>query len=287
MSSRAPTSGQAQAGDFVSIRRFGELEVAVVDAGVMHWSPMFAEGQEWRPGATLDDEGRSVLGINGMIAKTPEALVVIDPNSLGPEDSPSTATLTVGAGIGPALTAFDVDPLEVTHVLITHGHFDHFTGLLSPRDSDRLRFPNAEHVFPEADMPEPGATGPHIDEVRHVIGIVQASGRLRLVSGDVELAPGVAVLAAPGESPGHQIVRLDGGADLVYYLGDLVHFPIEVEHPDWVALRRDAPTLLRTRHRVFSDPAGRDAVFVFTHSRFPAWGRIESTGPDGWAWQFD
>lgn len=280
--------GNDETADFLSIRRFGEIEVAVVDAGVVHWSPTFADGQDWQAGATIDDQGRSVTGNNGMIAKTPEALVVIDPNALVPEDTPKPAELTVGPGIQAGLTAFGVDPGDVTHVLITHGHVDHFTGLLNPRDSNRLRFPNAQHVFPQADMPAPGVTGHHFDEVRHVIGIVRANGGLRLVGGDVEVAAGVAVLAAPGETPGHQIVRLDGGGDLVYYLGDLVHFAIEVDHPDWVALRHlDAATLLQTRERVFSDPAGRDAVFVFTHSRFPGWGKIERTGGEGWAWHSD
>ncbi len=42
-----------------------------------------------------------------------------------------------------------IDPDTITHVVITHAHFDHAGGLLrqSERDSPPLAFPRAEHVF--------------------------------------------------------------------------------------------------------------------------------------------
>jgi glyoxylase-like metal-dependent hydrolase (beta-lactamase superfamily II) len=283
--SPVPTT-QSDAPGLVSIRRFATTEVAVVHSGSLYWNPHFADGQDWRPGAVQDAQGRAVLGINGMIAKTPDALVVIDPNSLGPEDSVATAELVAGPPIEAALAALDVDAGDVTHVVITHGHFDHFTALRQPRDGTTLRFSNAEHLFPAADMPPEGATGRHIDDVRDVIGVVEAAGRLRLVSGDVDVAPGVTLLAAPGESPGHQVVRLHCGQDRVYYLGDLVHFPVEVDHLDWVALNgRDLPTLVKSRRRIFGDPGKCRGTFVFTHSQFPGWGSIDETDSGGWSWR--
>jgi glyoxylase-like metal-dependent hydrolase (beta-lactamase superfamily II) len=228
-----------------------------------------------------------VFGINGMVAKTPGAVVVVDPNSFIPADSPQVAELIPGATIEEQLAAAVVDPNEVTHVLITHGHSDHFTAVVDRQDARQLRFPNAEHLFPADDMPAEGQTGGYSDEIRRVLGAVNDAGRLRLTRGDIEVTEGVTVLAAPGESAGHQIVRFDCGEDLVYYLGDLVHFPVEVEHLDWVAVPgKDMPVLIESRRRVFSDPGEKRATFVFTHSPFPGWGAIDTVGPDRWVWRF-
>jgi hypothetical protein len=71
--------------EFVSCRRFGGWELAVIHAGVMHWQPAFDDGQDWREGAETDAAGRAILGINGMVARAPSAVVAIDPNSLKPE----------------------------------------------------------------------------------------------------------------------------------------------------------------------------------------------------------
>jgi glyoxylase-like metal-dependent hydrolase (beta-lactamase superfamily II) len=272
----------------VSVREFGEMTVAVVHAGRSHWFPPgFAGRQDWHQGVEIDSEGRAILGINGMIAKLPNCVAVIDPNALSAQDLPPTVQLDVGSPIQVGLDALGVSADEVKYVLITHGHFDHFTGLLEPRDSHQLRFPNAQHYFPAADIPADGDSGRHVDEVRRSMSLVQAAGKLTLVQSDTEVIPGIDILLAPGETPGHQVVRLGSGNHAVYYLGDLVHLPVEVVHPSRLSVvDRDPAMMVESRLRVFADQAGHDATFVFTHGVFPAWGRIAPDGPADWSWTY-
>lgn len=94
---------------------------------------------------------------------------------------------------------------------------------------------------------------------RH-LGPVADAGRLALVDTERAIVPGVTMLAAPGESPGHCIVRVASEGATCYFLSDLFHHPCEVKHCDWASSGRDAAALLMT-----------------THMPFPAFGRLRET----------
>jgi glyoxylase-like metal-dependent hydrolase (beta-lactamase superfamily II) len=274
------------------VRRIGPIEIAVVNAGSLHFNPGFHEGADWvTPETPVDDEGRAVIGINGMCIRTPEATVLVDPSTWSAEDSLGPHVhLIPGPSLDDALAELGVGAEAVTHVLISHGHHDHFTGLTDPGDAGRPRFPNAEHLFPAADwasLVERDERG-QAELLLHYLAPAEAAGKLRLVEGDIEVTPGVTLLHAPGETDGHQIVRVASGDERVYYLGDLIHFPVEIDHLDWVGLRnRDADVLEAARRRVLADAAGKRATFVFTHGQFPGWGMVEQAGPDAWRWRYE
>jgi glyoxylase-like metal-dependent hydrolase (beta-lactamase superfamily II) len=92
------------------------------------------------------------------------------------------------------------------------------------------------------------------------------------------------MLRAPGESPGHAIVRVDGGAERFYYLGDLFHHTCEVEHLDWVPRGRDRAATLASRERLLAEAVPDRATLLFTHHPFPGWGRIARQG-GGYCWE--
>jgi glyoxylase-like metal-dependent hydrolase (beta-lactamase superfamily II) len=273
--------------EFISSRRIGDGEAWVIHNGTMEWTPSgFGAGQEWDVDETvLADDGRVVLGINGLIIRTPDALIVVDPNDLDPDEPMSTASLHVGPSIGDAFTALGLSAGDVTHVLITHGHADHVTGATL---DGAPRFPNAKLYFPAEDwryFVDEDARGTAKGLLHH-LAPVQAAGAVELVEGDVEVTPGVTLLHAPGESRGHQIVRYESGGERLYYLGDLVHFPAEIRHIDWVGVaNRDVEALVTSRKRVFDD-GGPEATFVYTHGIFPGWGSITPQGDDTYRWRY-
>lgn len=275
--------------EFLSARRFDDTEAWAVHNGSMEWTPTgFAGGgQDWCIDETpLAADGRAVLGINGLITRSGDAIVVVDPNELDPAEPMGAATLHVGSSVSDALSALGIDAADVTHVPITHGHADHFSAVL--RDG-KPRFPNAEYVFPAADwrfFVEENGHGTAAT-LRHHLEPIRRTGRLRLVEGDEAVAPGVEMLDTPGESPGHHVVRLSAGEERLYYLGDLVHFPAEIRHIDWIGVtNRDAEQLEQSRRRVFADAAESGATVVYTHGRFPAWGAI-ARADGGYRWRWD
>jgi glyoxylase-like metal-dependent hydrolase (beta-lactamase superfamily II) len=259
--------------DCISTKRFGDVEATVLRTALLQWGPVFPDGQDWwTPDVPLDDRGRAIIDVQGLLVKTPEAVVVVDPAGYHSEaDIPSflDLTLQVLCDTTDALAAAGVHPDEVTHVLMTHGHGDHFNGAL---DGTKVRFPNARHVFPPADWS---------DEVHESLDPVQEMGLLDLVEGDLEVTPGISYLHAPGESPGHHVVR----AGPVWYLGDLFHFVTEVEHLDWWPEQVTDPELVEPSRRRILEQAEGDTL-VFAHGVFPPWGRAEQV--DGaWRWRYE
>ena len=98
------------------------------------------------------------------------------------------------------------------------------------------------------------------------------------MDGDREVAPGVAMLHAPGETAGHCVVRLDAGGERFYALGDLFHHACEVEHLDWASPWVDLAAMRASRERLLAEAVPTNAIVVFTHEPFPPWGRIVQAG---------
>jgi glyoxylase-like metal-dependent hydrolase (beta-lactamase superfamily II) len=279
---------------FIDTRRVGDATVTAVSEGELLWSPRFPVSETERRQAMpeADEHGRVWLGLNVVIIRAGEALIVVDPGMDEPDsawqrerprawpDWPVRRT----PGLATALLELTISPDEVTHVAITHPHVDHYPGVVVERDGHFApRFPRARHFLGRADWegnPRRGEPGSDLDRLE----LIDRLGLLELVEGEREIAPGVTIVPAPGESPGHCIVRLESAGEVCYILGDIIHHACEVEHPDWSPPHADIGALRTARERIFPTLAGEGALLVTAHEPFPPWGRIVAAG-DGYRWQ--
>jgi glyoxylase-like metal-dependent hydrolase (beta-lactamase superfamily II) len=275
----------------VSRRRFGDVDTAVIHAGLLHVPPQ----PDWRmkeSGYPLDELRRPITGINGFVVRIDGAVVLVDPNSWltgGTVESKYASTLLVaGPSIEESLAVMGVACADVTHVLVTHGHWDHYSAVI---DADgRPRFPNAQHFFPAADWQAFAVENQRDDAAllhAHLDPLADA-GLLQLVSGDHEVTARVTLLETPGESPGHQSVRIDTPDGGLYYLGDLFHYPAEFEQLETVGVGRDPAQMISSRQRVLASMAQDEggAAALFTHGVFPAWGQVEQRDDGSRQWRY-
>lgn len=84
------------------------------------------------------------------------------------------------------------------------------------------------------------------------------------------------MIAAPGETPGHQIVRVHSQGQTLYCLGDLYHHVVEVEQPGWGVKWSDIATAQASRQRFAQQALAEDALLIATH----IWG-VGRLQPDG------
>ena len=261
---------------FVATRPIGDISVSVISEGSMRFAlALQAPEADWRRAMPeADAEGAVTLGINSAVIQSGEAVIVVDPGFPDPEAaerSPFKVTRSPGLAAGMALLG--LRPEAVTHVVITHGHWDHYAGVDLERTGRRVpRFPNARHLLGLAEWGGGSAGAPAALAAR--LAPVEAAGLLDLVSAEQVVAPGVAILPAPGESAGHQIVRVSAAGATAYYLGDLFHHACEVAYPEWTSPGREVAAMLASRRRFLRQAADEDAIALFTHAPFPGWGRI-------------
>ncbi|HEX5504726.1 MAG TPA: MBL fold metallo-hydrolase [Thermomicrobiales bacterium] len=286
------TSGDATR--YVESRRCGDAIVTAISEATGPYRVSLAVPEaEWRrelPHA--DAEGRLPYGQHVVHIRLGDASILVDPGLDDPESAwgrrhaAQSPDLARTPGVLAGLASIGVRPEEITHVVITHAHFDHVVGATVERDGGLApRYPRARYLLGRADRE--GLRDQPDSDMAVRLAVIERHGLLDLVDGDREVAPGVTMLHAPGETPGHAVVRVVAGDARCYALGDLFHDACEVAHLDWAAPWVDLPAMRASRERLLAEAVPAGAALVFTHALFPPWGRIGG-GADtasGYRWE--
>ena len=193
---------------------------------------------------------------------------------------------SVGA-LPDALAAAGIDPLDITHVIFTHGHPDHLWGALD--DFDEALFANATHMMgqTEFDYWMDDATVASIGEERASFA-VGAKRRLEILADDMVLfadgeavLPGVTAQLTPGHTPGHMAFVIGQGADAVMVLGDAIgNGHIAFARPEWTSGSDQDPEMAAaTRATLFAQITAEDMAVIGFHLPGGGIGRV--TQADG------
>lgn len=269
--------------EYVSTRRVGDAKVTAICDATDLWIPGWkAPEVEWRRAMPeADSAGELSFDMNVFHVALGSASVLVD---LGFGDAPERYMKRVpywrSPGIVLGLATVGVRTDDVTHVVITHAHGDHIMGATVGRDAAAARFPRARHLVQRAERASDSAPEWASAPEKEQLGALENLGLLDLVDGDVHVAPGIDMLRAPGESPGHSVVRVRSAGATFYCLGDLFHHVAEVEHLDWLPAGRDPIASASSRRHFVDEAITSSALLTFTHRPFPCWGRIVRDGSE-------
>ena len=164
------------------------------------------------------------------------------------------------------LRALGVEPESITHVIMTHLHFDHSGG--TTRADGRPIFSRARHVVQAKEWHD--ANHPH---ERNAASYLQENLKpladahlIDPVDGEREIAPGVRVLPTPGHTRGHQSVLLsDGNGHNVIFLGDVVPTSVHVRLPFIMGYDLDVVGTLESKRAIFKRALEEKWLLVFGH----------------------
>jgi len=184
------------------------------------------------------------------------------------------------------LSAAGISAGDVAHVVISHFHGDHISGMR--RKDGSLTFPNAKIHAPLVEWDywtdaarkaaAPDAAKGNFDLVSRMFGPQAASVR-RFAWGD-EVLPGITAVQASGHTPGMTAFQIASDGEQVMFVADITNNPaLFVRNPEWQAMFDMNPEeAVATRRRLLDQAAAEKLRLFFFHAPFPGVAYVSKNG---------
>lgn len=222
------------------------------------------------------------LPFNVLVVRIGSELIMVD-SGCGPVYGAAGGRLVAN------LAAAGVKPEQITAIILSHVHGDHFGGLLDANKEPvfknaKLFIHRQEHAFWTGSSPDLSAMKfPEENKKAAIVGaqtyLNALKGKWQFITGGDKLLDGIEVVEAFGHTPGHIALLLSSGSDQLLHFVDAAHNnAISFAHPEWIVAFDTQPQVAIATRRKLYDRAAADRVRVFgAHMPFPALGHIRAT----------
>ncbi len=274
-----------------------------LDGGAMFGNAPRPLWSRWCP---PDQRNRIDLAARALLVEEPGGRRLLFEAGIGAFLEPPLADRYGVQGEGHSLISnlhrLDIGPEEIDIVVLSHLHFDHAGGVLTPwreGGTPGLCFPSASYVVGERAWSR--ALAPHMRDrasfIPYLPSLLEATGRLEIVRGERSelLGDSYSLRTSDGHTPGMLLTRIHGPHDSVQVLGDLapgipwLHLPITMGYD------RSPELLVDEKETLFKEALDDGRWLFFTHDpghalcrldrddrdRYVARDILEGTGPEG------
>ena len=253
------------------IEQLSEGIFEVYDDGIFHK----VDAKDITAGSVINSEYKEsiTIGIDPILIKTGKQVILLDAGLGWGLDYGSNYTNT--SNLKTNLDIFGLKPEDVTHVVLSHLHFDHAAGctFVDSESKTRATLPNAHYFVQKLEWlfaiesSASKASASHVDYQMDEMYKLHAEERLVLISdASFELLPGITLIHTGGHTPGHQIVKLQSDNVYGYYLGDLVPSELHLNHYFMGGLDTDALQAKKAKTLILRQAAKESAALFFYHS---------------------
>ncbi|WP_286817967.1 MULTISPECIES: MBL fold metallo-hydrolase [Desulfobacter] len=254
-----------------------------LDGGTMFGNAAKALWQKW---VRADERGMIDIASNCLLVKTGNYNLLFETGCgayLSPDMKARFAVQEETHVLLQSLSEQGLSDSDITHVVLSHLHFDHAGGLLSAWESDRkpdLLFPNALFVVGEEHFRRSKSPHPR-DRASFIPGLaekLQATGRLVLKQGGDRLTVGALTIEffqSQGHTPGMLVSLIQARGGTVIYTGDLIPGLPWVNLPITMGYDRFAEKLVDEKKQILDRAVAEDALLVFPHDPVHVAARVE------------
>ena len=243
-----------------------------LDGGAMFGSVPRALWSRW---VTPDEENRIPLACRALLALLDDGRRVLFETGIGaffePKFRERYGVVEPEHVLLASLAAIDVDQESIDAVVLSHLHFDHAGGLLSPwqhGEAATLLFPNARYLVSRVGWER--ANAPHARDrasfIPELNRLLDQSGRVEIVDGEhsATLGSSVRFEFSEGHTPGLMLSEI-GGDGGIAFCADLIPGRPWVHLPVTMGYDRYPERLIDEKRQFLEDKLARGVRLFFTH----------------------
>jgi glyoxylase-like metal-dependent hydrolase (beta-lactamase superfamily II) len=239
----------------------------------------------WERRIPADARNRIPLALRCLVVEHDDGLVLVDTGIGNKEDAKFKDiygvenTGTNGrTALEDGLAELGAGPADIRWVVNTHLHFDHAGGntYRDPAGSVLPTFPRARYVVQQGDWDFAHHTNERT--AASYLAANFASLRFELVSGEVELLPGIRCLPTPGHVPYHQSVLVESGGERLCFLADLVPTSAHLPLPWIMGYDLEPLVTLESKRRLYARAEAEGWLLFFEHDPGVVAGRLGREG---------
>ena len=216
--------------------------------------------------------------INAFLLELPGRLVLVDTGS-GELFGPGA-----GGGLLASLKQAGFAPEQITDVLITHAHSDHSGGLV--RGGTRVFVnaivhvgkPDLDFFMDRANSQRTGYDAQYFDVAEKTLKPYLDAGKVKSISANGEVLPGVTATLHPGHTPGSAFFTLRSEGEEIVFVGDIIH-SAAVQFPapaTTITYDQNPKEAARVRLDAFTGFAHDRTLIAAPHLAFPGIGHVRA-----------
>jgi glyoxylase-like metal-dependent hydrolase (beta-lactamase superfamily II) len=254
------------------------MKLHKIEAGIFHVDGGAIFGvvpkRVWQKRYACDDENFCQMAMRCLLIDTGKKLILID-SGAGDKQLEYLKYYDFKEVINfdTELKKLGYKPKDITDVILTHLHFDHCGGCTkfnSDRSKVELTFPNATHWVGETQWKN--FLQPNVREgdsyfPENMLPI-QDAGKLKLVTENFELCPGIEIRLYNGHTVGQLVTYINTGSKTYVYVGDVI--PIAPTVPvSWISAYDTYPIAAMDEKKILLDEAvEKRQILFFEHDAY-------------------
>ena len=249
----------------------------------------------WERAIVPDARNRIPLAMRCLLVEHPDGLVLID-TAVGTKDDAKfhhiygieNAGRDGGSQLDDAIREAGHRVEDVRFVINSHLHFDHAGGNtkadpLRPGELEatvRPAFGNATYIMQRGELEFARKTNERTRASYLPANFepVTKSGKLRLLTGDQDILPGINARLTPGHVPWHQAILVESRGETVAFLADLIPTSAHLRLPWIMGYDLEPLRTLESKRTILREATDEGWRIVFEHDPSVAWGRLVRRG---------
>ena len=236
----------------------------------------------WRRRYICDEQKRCLMAMRIGLVITQSGRIVLIDTGVGDKQLKKLKSTTYGfydlVDVCEALKAREIQPEQVTDVVLTHLHFDHCGGTTCKSDNRVVPvFPHAtcwvsRSQWENALHPNPLEMDSFFPE--NIQAIVDA-GNLQLIDSDMDLGDDIQLRIYEGHTAGQIVPYIETDTDTYVFAGDVIPTAAHIL-PLWISAYDIQPlTSYHEKIRLLNEADARNQIIVHCHDAYTPYSTVK------------